>query len=278
MTQQDTELGHQAKPATKPVKSRVKAEFRYPVYDLADSITVARTIREQGGGAATADRLAGFLKYGGTRNGAFISRIAAARMFGLIMTEANGYVPTKRAMRILAPERPGIDDGAAMVEAFKDVPLYGVIATRYHGQPLPPEVGLRNAMETQYGIPRDRTAPAYRVLIESARLAGYFDARDGQPTHLVEPPIGVPRTLPLAPRPDADEDPGPNHFDAQPAASALQQSPAEPPNPEVSIFRRVQETLVEKMKELPADDLDKLREYIKEIKEIQELEVKKDND
>jgi len=131
----------QPEPNSIAARTRVKAEYRYPVYDLGDSVTVARTLRDRAGGAASADRLAGYLNYGSTKNGAFLARIAAARLFGLIDREGNNYVPTRRSLRILAPENPGVDDKIALVEAFKEVPLYNVIYSRYRGQSLPPEVG-----------------------------------------------------------------------------------------------------------------------------------------
>lgn len=247
----------QAAPAA---KSRVKAEYRYPVYDLADSVTVAKTIRERGGGAATADALASYLNYGGTNNGAFLNRIGSARMFGLIERQGDSYVPSERAMRIIAPERPGIDDVAAMAEAFRAAPLYGVLVTRYRGQPLPPETGLRNAMETQYGIPKARTQIAYRVFMDSAATAGYFNARGGARTHLVQPQIGAATPNPTdTPQNEDEEAQKPPPAPAQRPMAAL-----------TSIIERLQEALVEKIRDVPADDLEKVREYIKEIKALEE--------
>lgn len=251
-------------------KSRVKAEHRYPVYDLAASIDVARTIRERGGGAATADALAGYLNYGGTNNGAFLTRIGSARVFGLIERQDDVYVPTARAMRILAPERPGIDDLAARADAFKAVPLYSTLISRYRGEPLPPETGLRNAMETQYGIPKARTQIAYRVFMDSAAHSGFFEARGGARTHLVQPRIGVSAPHPTdAGATGAGEQQQLEHADSG-------RHPYSPPTPMASIIERLQEALVEKIRDVPADDLEKVREYIKEIRTL-EAEKAKEN-
>ncbi|MBE0611045.1 MAG: hypothetical protein IH609_16810 [Dehalococcoidia bacterium] len=253
----ETPLPAQGAPAA---KSRVKAEYRYPVYDLADSVTVAKTIRERGGGAATADALASYLNYGGTNNGAFLNRVGSARMFGLIERQGDSYIPSDRAMRIIAPERPGIDDVAAMADAFRAVPLYGVLITRYRGQPLPPETGLRNAMETQYGVPKARTQIAYRVFMDSAATAGYFNARGGARTHLVQPQIGA-----ATPHP-TEQIPGETEHDPRQESEA---PPLRPMAALTSIIERLQEALVEKIRDVPADDLEKVREYIKEIKALE---------
>ena len=174
----------QARPQT-----RVKAEHRYPVYDLDDSIAVARAIRDQGGGSATIQQLGSFLNYSSTRSGSFISRMAAARQFGLIQSSDRFINPTALANRIIAPEHPGVDELVARIEAFMNVPLYRSLYERYKNGPLPQEMGVRNVLETHYNIPRARTTVAYRVFMDSAEQAGFFQARAGARTHLVMPVI-----------------------------------------------------------------------------------------
>lgn len=167
-------------------RTRVSSEHRYPIYDLNDAIEVAQTIRDRGGGASTRDQLAAFLGYSSTNNGAFLSRLSAARLFGVVGSSGRELVPTELATRMLNPEWP--DDAAeARVEAFLNVPLYRAIYQRYEGQQLPPEVGLRNALRTFYEVPESRTATAYRVLMDSADQAGFFAARGGSRTHLIQP-------------------------------------------------------------------------------------------
>lgn len=167
-------------------QSRVAAEHRYPVYDLDSSIEVARVIFERAGGAVTADHLAALLKYTTTNSGSFLARIAAARSFDLIERSGRVYVPTALAMRIITPEYAE-DELQARSEAWLAVPLYKAIYERYEGKQLPLEVGLRNTLQTSYGIPANRTALAHRVLMDSAEQAGYFNARGGARSHLVRP-------------------------------------------------------------------------------------------
>jgi len=247
-------------------QTRVKREHRYPVYDLDSSIAVARTIRDQGGGSADQAHLAGFLRYSSPKNGAFITRIAAARVFGLIESKERFLVPTPLASAIIAPEHPGRDDVRARFEAFMHVPLYRSIYERYKNAQLPPEMGLRNAMETHYGIPRARTQIAYRVLMDSAGQAGLYDARGGARTHFVAPVIAEVRdeaaeqwaqTLP----PQVGE-----------VRAELSQSRPELQTQatQVGPIERLRQVLVEKVKEVPATDLDLIREYIEEIKKLGE--------
>jgi len=247
-------------------RSRVKAEHRYPIYDLESSIAVARAIREQGGGSADQPHLASFLRYSSTKSGSFITRIAAARLFGLIENKERLLVATPLANAIIAPEHPGRDDVRARFEAFMAVPLYRSLYDRYKDTQLPPEMGLRNAMETQYGIPRARTQLAYRVLMDSAGQAGLYEARGGARTHWVAPVIH-----------ETDDKAAEQWAQTIPPTGAEARGELSQPQPklqtqatQVDPIERLRQVLVEKVKEVPATDLDLIREYIEEIKKLGE--------
>ena len=248
-------------------RTRVRAENRYPVYDLDSVVAMAMSIRDDGGGRADHPHLASYLNYSGTNNGAFLHRIAAARLFGLVEKSGKYLVLTPLANRILAPEHPGEDDLRARHQAFMNVPLYRQLYDRYQSGPLPPEAGLRNAFETHYGVPRARTQRAYRVFMGSADQAGLFRARGGARTHLVAPAIPAPDEDTSAEEWAQTQPPEQGEIRgelAQPVPQAQMQQP--------NTIRRLRQALVEKIREVPADDLDKIREYIKEIKELGELE------
>lgn len=244
-------------------RSRVKAESRYPVYDLNSSIEVARIIRDQGGGAADQPHLASFLNYRTTRSGAFITRIAAARLFGLIENRDQLLVPTSLANAIIAPEHPGKDDVRARLEAFWRVPLYRSLYERYKDTQLPPEAGLRNAMETLYNIPRSRTQLAYRVLMDSAGQAGLYEARGGARTHFVAPVV-----------PEAGDEAAEQWAQTIPPDIADVRGDLAQPQPEmqtqVDPIRRLQQALVEKIRDVEASDLDTIKEYIRLIRQLDE--------
>ncbi len=94
-------------------------EFRYPQYDLDQSIDVARKIAERGQGATLSlPELAAVLGYKGTNNGAFVTRKSAARLFGLIEGPATANEITHRAAAILHPDYPETADQARL-DAFR---------------------------------------------------------------------------------------------------------------------------------------------------------------
>src|SRR5258708_38771023 len=122
----------------KAKKRRSPAAVRYPNYGLADSVLVARVIHEQGGGVASRDRLAAFLSYSTTNSGAFLTRLASARLFDLITARGSDFVITPLAQRLLIPGYPE-PGGEDLVEACFNVPLFKEIYDEHVGKQLPPE-------------------------------------------------------------------------------------------------------------------------------------------
>jgi hypothetical protein len=179
---------------------RAKSGVRFPYYSLAQSIEVARLVHERGGGRCSLDQLAAYLNQS-AKSGAFLSKIAAARMFGLITNATDGYVRiTERAQHIIAPTYPGRDDRRARVEAFEGVPLFADMLRHFGSGQLPPQAGMDNALEHEFHIAKSAVSDARRAFSESADQAGFFEAR-GARTHLVRPTLD-----PAPPPPHNDGD------------------------------------------------------------------------
>jgi hypothetical protein len=163
--------------------------FRFTSYDLDSSIEVARVLLERGNGVASADELAVFLGYSKAKNGAFLTRLANARLFGLVEGPSNQLRPTTRAVRLLRPDYPANADRARL-EAFEEVPLFKVVLDHYHGQTLPDDTGLRNALETRWGIAANKSAFVLSRLMDSAEQAGLFRIA-GNRSKMVRPTFQV---------------------------------------------------------------------------------------
>jgi len=171
-------------------RTRVSTENRYPVYNLKDSLLVAQEVKNQGGNACSAEQLGAFLGYKNTTGGAFVSRVAAAKQFGLIETVLGRYQITKRAEAALFPVTPE-SRLRALRDAFLAIGVYRQIYEQHTGLQLPEEFGMLNLLKTRFGIPPDRAHLAYRVMMESAESAGFFNSRQGSRTHLVDPMPGA---------------------------------------------------------------------------------------
>jgi hypothetical protein len=166
-------------------KPRGVSGTAHPYFDLDAGIKVAEVIHTQGGGAAAADQLAAWLDYASTKSGTYLTRIAAAKQFGLVESVNGGLAVTDRARTILAPVMPD-DSSNAKVEAFLDVELFAKVYEQFKGTSLPPESGLKNLFLQTYKLLPDRVPQAVRVFLNSAEQAGFFKA-SGDRGRLVKP-------------------------------------------------------------------------------------------
>ncbi len=184
-----------------------KSDTQYPYFDLDDSVAVAKAVHEHGGGTCSRAQLAAFLDYKTTRSGTFISRIYAAKQFGLVTFSGDNVSCSDRASRILHPVFPD-DEAAARIEAFLAVPLFAKVFETFDGKQLPSEVGLQNMLQNRLGIVADRVKPALRVTIDSAEQAGFFRTT-GDKSRMVKPMVSggpapvQPDPAKLSPAPDA---------------------------------------------------------------------------
>src|SRR6266481_6378116 len=112
--------------------SRQRSEVRFPSYTLADAVMVAKAIHDRGGGKATVHELAAHLGYAGVNNGAFLSKLGASRLFGLVAKEGDRFVPTALAQNILMPVYDWTPR-EALIEAFFNVELFRKVFDEYNG-------------------------------------------------------------------------------------------------------------------------------------------------
>lgn len=191
----------------KTAPRRSRSPVRYPTYGLADSIAVAKAIHEQGGGVASRDRLAAFLSYSTTNSGAFLGRLASARLLDLITTRGADFVITPLAQRVLMPVYPEqVQEG--LVESFFKVPLFKEIYDEHLGKQLPPEFGMKNLFKSRYGLGARQADDAYRSLMDSAEAAGFFRTRNAR-THLIVPQVGSAGRSSFTPPGDTSDDESP---------------------------------------------------------------------
>jgi hypothetical protein len=178
-----TEAGQQAAPEVQAVRGT-----RFPGFDLTSAVDVPRRVHTKGGGQATPDQLAAHLGYKGTNNGAYLTKVAAAVSFGVLHRVGPVYQPTQLAYSILSPTYQH-DQKKALVDAFLNVPLFKQIYEDFKGKELPPEFGMKNALRLTYKVAPNRVNDAYRILMDSAETAGFFETKNGARTHLIMPLI-----------------------------------------------------------------------------------------
>jgi len=178
-----------AAPDPKIGKTRPRSDVSFPYYDLNKSIEVARLIHDRAGGGCDRTQLAALLEYSGVKNGGFLSRTSAAKMFGLVEESGEKIVLSNRAKSILSPVRVS-DAEQAKVEAFLGVQFYKDFYAEFDGQSLPSEVGLKNLLATKYKIVPKQVDSALRILLDSAESAGLFKVA-GNRSKMIKPIISA---------------------------------------------------------------------------------------
>jgi len=145
-----------------------RSRFRSVRYDLTTAIEVAR-LADAAGGAIGPDLLAPALGYSGTNNGAYLSRVASARLFGLVSGRGPRVEITERGRQILSGVEPGSSESRR--EAFLAVPLFRAVAeaTESRGGILPDD--LAHWLVDDFGETESKARLAADLLVTSAGQA-----------------------------------------------------------------------------------------------------------
>ena len=101
-----------------------RSRYRSVRYDLVAAIEVAR-LADSAGGSIGPDLLAPALGYRGTNSGAYLSRVASARLFGVVEGRGSRLQLTDRGHLILAGDER--EASRARRDAFLAVPLFAAV-------------------------------------------------------------------------------------------------------------------------------------------------------
>lgn len=142
--------------------------YRSVTYGLEASLALAQTVA-LAGGRTDADTLASALSYSGVRNGAFLTRLANARLFGLVAGRSGQIHLTDRGRRCLSTD-PTVLTGA-LAEACWTVPLFRHVLEDASGTELGGVDELARVLETRFGEDPSKARTTARVLLESAARA-----------------------------------------------------------------------------------------------------------
>jgi hypothetical protein len=166
-----------------PKFERVPSTIQFPYSDMSDAILVAEGLLKGGGVPMSRDQLAAAMGLA-PRGGGFATKIATARMFGVIETTRGKYGLTELGFEIMDSSR----QQEAKVKAFLSVELFKRTYDEFRNKMLPPRPhGLENAFVT-FGVTAKNAKHARLSFEKSARLAGMFPG--GNEDRLVMPLSG----------------------------------------------------------------------------------------
>lgn len=186
-----------------------RSRYRSVTYDLEASLALARVVAAAGGDITPA-AIASALGYSGTNNGAFLTRMASARLFGVVAGRSDRVLLSERAQVILSGSGPAAS--RARVEAFRAVPLFRAVLDSLAGGPLPEGRALAVLLVEEFGETETKATTVAAKLLDSAGQAGLLrpvlgqnsllmalptDITDHQktPSNLFVPPVRYPQQL-----------------------------------------------------------------------------------
>ena len=149
---------------------RSRSTIAFPYSDLEDAVKVVTAIGDNGGSHGSMSAVASWTGHETVKSGTFRNKIAAARLFGLVVVEDGTVTLTSLGHELRNPER----EAWARATAFRNVPLYDAIFVMYEGRLLPSNVGLESEIE-KLGVAKKQTDKARQVLARAAEQSGYFD-------------------------------------------------------------------------------------------------------
>src|SRR4051812_14477810 len=158
-------------PPNRPKRER---STRYPGVDLAESVKLCETIDRLGVDGLTATDIASALGYKNIKTNTFSARLSAARQFGLLALNDEGYALTPLAREILHPVDP--DDLSRLYrQAWLKPPLYAELAERLGQKRVPDAAILGNVLYHNHQIIASAKQSAAEAFLASARFAGALD-------------------------------------------------------------------------------------------------------
>jgi hypothetical protein len=186
----------------------VRSRYLFPAYDMNTALEVAGKVDTQGAGTLGEASLAIALGLSAKSSG-FQLRIATARQFGLLERKGNNLCTTQLAKGIFRPIGDEEKKGN-LARAFYNVELFRAIGERFDGVPLPNDTDLRNLLEREFGVKRERAGDAFSSFMKSAKVAGLLRESQGK-IYLLRESTGtaVGGTPPPPPPPPAERETGP---------------------------------------------------------------------
>lgn len=154
------------------IERRERSTIEFPYMDLSTALDVARAAYDRNGSAdCQIDELAAQLNLSPSSSG-FRTRIAAARVFGLINAARGSDLVSLTDLGLRAVS----SDTArkARVDAFLSVELFRRVYDEFKGRSLPPAAALQRQMET-FGVAPKQTERARQILERSAETAGFHE-------------------------------------------------------------------------------------------------------
>ena len=164
---------HSIESADSPKRAKI-SQADIPAYSLAEAIKVPRAIAENYGRKPTAPLKVAAGMNVQPNSSSFRMVTGAAMAYGLTKGGPNAPLIeiTPLGLRVLKPTKEG-DDLAAKREAILKPRVIGKFLTQYDNSPVPRTDIALNVLSTDMGVPEERAAAVFDMIMEGARAVGF---------------------------------------------------------------------------------------------------------
>lgn len=153
------------------VQNRQRSKIAFPYDDLSSAIELATAIHGNAWlGDCDDNQLAAWTKQSAKSSG-YRGQLAAARLFGLIVTDAGKHRLTDLGSSIIDPNQQRV----ARAQAFLNVPLFKAIFDKYKNGVLPAQAAALEREIVGLGVSDKVKDRARQRFEKSAEQAGFFE-------------------------------------------------------------------------------------------------------
>lgn len=150
---------------------------KYPVNSFQNALEVARAVSDSGGANSEVQKsVIAHALQSSANSGAFIQRLASAKIYGVIEGGRNGYRLTNDAKLYFFPSTEG-EKRNALLTLLKSAPIFAEIIKRFDGNRIPSADLLANVLLREFGLPESWKDRVARFFLKAAGDAGVLDAQ-----------------------------------------------------------------------------------------------------
>ncbi len=173
---------------------------------LSDALGMMEPIHRQGGGNEVPTSALESIVGNSSTSSSFQAKIAALKTYGLIEhgKKMVSLSPLGKAYATpLSPE----DKNQTAIQAFRKVPLFENLLSRFSGNPLPElDKYFYNLLNANYGVPVEEAPKWMKRFVEGARLVGVLVSEGGQDVVHLPGSVGAPSPKPQGGAPMGTEE------------------------------------------------------------------------
>jgi hypothetical protein len=179
-------------------KSEAKAKrvSRALALSLSEALGIMEPIHRQGGGNEVPKTSLESIMSSKVKSSLFAAKMAALKAYGIIETHGEMVSLSPLGKAYATPISPE-DKKQTAIQAFRKVPLFENLLSRYSGNPLPEiDQFFYNLLHSTYEIPIEEAPKWMKKFVEGARLVGLLVSEGGHDVVRLPGSVGAPSPKP----------------------------------------------------------------------------------